>query len=430
MDEERQPGSAGESRNGMDPAGTGTWRSRHWAFGDDKSDRWKPPTGLDEDTPQRGLPTMEPPLWREAAHHSPGYGAQLAQYADYLAPHSVVRTEPAPALLPDEASAPDEWEGRGSPDHHEPEALPKRVPAEPELPDGLGEPPVSGGSLGSGGAGPEWTAPELARIADELRRYDVPREAPPAEGFDADEVLAAVRAVPGVRAASLRPNSSGVHTLRLDLADDADPVQVSRMVARMLSERMGLAATASELPPATSHRTPELSPARGSAPPARGSVPLTRSATEEPVEVVSRPLPPPHHPGARVVIDHVQVNMFGLDATVEVRLAAGERRALGLASGPAVDGYVTRLAAVSAAKAIDQLLHDVDPEGETGRCFVEHTGVVPFGATEVAVVVVQLVCEGWVEQLAGCAVVAGDPRQAVVRATLGAVNRRLEALLR
>ena len=55
--------------------------------------------------------------------------------------------------------------------------------------------------------------------------------------------------------------------------------------------------------------------------------------------------------------------------------------------------------------------------------------MVPFGTTEVAVVVVQLVCEGWVEQLAGCAVVAGDPRQAVVRATLGAVNRRLEALL-
>ena len=129
------------------------------------------------------------------------------------------------------------------------------------------------------------------------------------------------------------------------------------------------------------------------------------------------------------MIDHVQVNMFGLEATVEVRLAAGERRVLGLASGPAVDGYVTRLAAVSAARAIDQLLREMAPDGDGGRCFVEHTGVVPFGTTEVAVVVVQLVCEGWVEQLAGCAVVAGDPRQAVVRATLGAVNRRLEALL-
>ncbi|MET8837198.1 hypothetical protein ABZV78_25235, partial [Micromonospora sp. NPDC004540] len=55
--------------------------------------------------------------------------------------------------------------------------------------------------------------------------------------------------------------------------------------------------------------------------------------------------------------------------------------------------------------------------------------VVPFGNCEVATVVVLLVCDGWVEQLAGSALVAGDPRQAVVRATLAAVNRRLEALL-
>jgi hypothetical protein len=34
-----------------------------------------------------------------------------------------------------------------------------------------------------------------------------------------------------------------------------------------------------------------------------------------------------------------------------------------------------------------------------------------------------------VEQLTGSALVDGDPRQAMVRATLGAVNRRLEALL-
>ena len=40
-----------------------------------------------------------------------------------------------------------------------------------------------------------------------------------------------------------------------------------------------------------------------------------------------------------------------------------------------------------------------------------------------------LVCGGWVEQLAGSALVSGDPRRAVVRATLAAVNRRLAALL-
>jgi len=143
----------------------------------------------------------------------------------------------------------------------------------------------------------------------------------------------------------------------------------------------------------------------------------------------SRPLNPGSPPGPRVVIDHVQVSTFGLDATVEVRLAAGDRPAAGLATGPAVDGYVLRLCAVAAAAAIDELLSSSSRVTERGRCFVEHAAVVPFGSCEVATVVVLLVCDGWVEQLAGSALVAGDPRQAVVRATLAAVNRRLEALL-
>ncbi|HEY0698799.1 MAG TPA: hypothetical protein VGD43_13430, partial [Micromonospora sp.] len=105
-----------------------------------------------------------------------------------------------------------------------------------------------------------------------------------------------------------------------------------------------------------------------------------------------------------------------------------DRRATGVTSGPAVDGYLLRLCAGSAAAAIDELLN-ASPVTDRGRCFVEHAAVVPFGSCEVATVVVLLVCGGWVEQLAGSALVAGDPRQAIVRATLAAVNRRLEALL-
>jgi hypothetical protein len=129
------------------------------------------------------------------------------------------------------------------------------------------------------------------------------------------------------------------------------------------------------------------------------------------------------------VIDHVQVSTFGLDATVEVRLGAGPERAAGRATGPAVDGYVLRLCAAAAASAIDQLLQASERIVDRGRCVVEHAAVVPLGGCEVAVVVVLLVCDGWVEQLTGSALVAGDPRQAIVRATLAAVNRRLEALL-
>jgi hypothetical protein len=346
------------------------------------------------------------------------------------------------------------------------DSLPQRVPAEPDVPTA---PEPSDDTPAE--------APQLARIATHLRRDDVPqqvRERP--EGFDVKAILAAVQGVTGVRDASLRKTPAGAHSLRLDLADGADPAEVSRQVARLLQDRMGLAAAPQNLPTgpgddtapmeappvdvprrrrADTHRGrasvvtrpaeaepatpsvesfPQLGAAAGvigtfAGSPVAASTTYPSSASAPAEAPASRPIKPGTQPGPRVVIDHVQVSTFGLDATVEVRFAAGDLRASGLATGPAVDGYVLRLCAVAAAAAIDDLLRTAENAADQGRCFVEHAAVVPFGTCEVAVVVVLLVCGGWVEQLAGSALVAGDPRQAVVRATLDAVNRRLEALL-
>ncbi|SCL13687.1 hypothetical protein GA0070624_0204 [Micromonospora rhizosphaerae] len=450
--------------------------------------------------------------------------------------------EPVPTAEPVADTRPTE---RGS------AVLPQRVPAEPDVPV-VPEPPA---------VEPSAETPELARIATHLRRDDEPaplRERP--EGFDVNAILDAVREVAGVRDAALRRTPAGAHSLRLDLADGADPAEVSRQVARLLQERMGLAAAPQNLPgtpaappPPVRRRSAEArdrstteahdrsaaearadrsatradrsasetranegrvgAPRAGEAPDARtaegragesrfapgrqpegragrraeagvvegreaeaatarvGSPTETepprrrrqathrgRAAVEEtslatapagtptgsPVTLgtsysggqmtatetaPSRPLDTGGAAGPRVVIDHVQVSTFGLDATVEVRLIAGTETAAGHSTGPAVDGYVLRLCAVAAAAAVDELLRGAARPSDRGRCFVEHAAVVPFGNCEVATVVVLLVCDGWVEQLAGSALVAGDPRQAVVRATLAAVNRRLEALL-
>ncbi|WP_446217010.1 hypothetical protein [Micromonospora sp. IBHARD004] len=414
------------------------------------------------------------------------------------APEPVPTAEPVADTGPDDAAS---------------ALLPQRVPAEPDVPV-VPEPPA---------VEPSAETPELARIATHLRREDEPaplRERP--EGFDVNAILDAVREVAGVRDAALRRTPAGAHSLRLDLADGADPAEVSRQVARLLQERMGLAAAPQNLPgmPATppppvrrrsaEGRAAEARPAEERAGASRtGPVRADASAAEsrfgqepegragrtadasgaglesrnepraEPesprrrrqiaphrgratVEETSlaaapagtptgspamlgtsysggqmtttetapsRPLDTGGAPGPRVVIDHVQVSTFGLDATVEVRLIAGDGTAEGHSTGPAVDGYVLRLCAVAAAAAVDELLRGAAQPADRGRCFVEHTAVVPFGNCEVATVVVLLVCDGWVEQLAGSALVAGDPRQAVVRATLAAVNRRLEALL-
>ncbi|MFI5890494.1 hypothetical protein ACIA5D_10285 [Actinoplanes sp. NPDC051513] len=406
--------------------------------------------------------------------------------------------------------------------------LPQRVPAQPDV-SRVPEPPLTE---------PTAETPALARIATHLRRGDVqPRERQ--EGFDVQAILAAVRGVDGVRDASLRSTPSGAHSLRLDLAEGADPAEVSRRVARLLQERMGLDAAmkgdAPIAPPAPAPLSPArpqtLPPARPqtlppprpqtlppprpqsappprpqsappprpqsappprpqSAPPPRPqSAPPPRpqsappapapvspsppeerhraapdaervtepapiappqpepehhkeperpqeAATEHVGEVVPvdepgppRPLYPGEHPYPRVVIENVHVNTFGTDATVEVRLAVGGRSASGSASGPSVDGYLLRLCASATAGAVDQLLATSQHPDGPARCFVEHAAAVPFGNSQVAVVVMLLSCNGWVEQLAGSAVVTGDDRHAMVRATLAAVNRRLEALL-
>ncbi|MCZ7427155.1 hypothetical protein O7607_15565 [Micromonospora sp. WMMA1949] len=493
-----------------------------------------PPGGFPPAPPVEAAALAPPTSGVPATSGPPRLDRPPAPHPTSAPPYAARRSAPEPVPAADAVAEP-------RPEEPSP-VLPQRVPSEPDVPV-VPEPPA---------VEPSAETPELARIATHLRRDDEPaplRERP--EGFDVNAILDAVREVAGVRDAALRRTPAGAHSLRLDLADGADPAEVSRVVARLLQERMGLAAAPQNLPgapavpppaplrrrsarldrsgetraplaqsapglsrtaPGEAHAAPsEPGDARTQVPAARGDEPgpagdetpartgvarpaanrsgdarfgadraarpaeapadgdepprrrrqathrgratvdetslaaaPTGMSTGSPVTLgtsysggqmtttetaPSRPLDTGGVPGPRVVIEHVLVSTFGLDATTEVRLVAGDRTAEGHATGPAVDGYVLRLCAVAAAAAVDELLGRGVPAGERGRCFVEHAAVVPFGNCEVATVVVLLVCDGWVEQLAGSALVAGDPRQAVVRATLAAVNRRLEALL-
>ncbi|GAB7040740.1 MULTISPECIES: hypothetical protein [Catenuloplanes] len=443
------------------------------------------------DQPEEGRRRAIPDPADEPTFRQSGYSGGFPAYPP-----------PPPGLLPPGRDEFDDF-GRAA------EALPKRVPSDdvPLIPAA----PIAGP--------PAADTPDLARIRDSLRREDPAPERDRPDGFDVDAIQAAVREVAGVRHATVHITESGAHKLRLDLTDGADPAEVSRMVARLLQERMGLAAssqeglpiggeasvpasvtpirpTAAEPPadapsrpqsrsgvsylprPATTPKSESSSAASAHVPiqpgvrpvpsqpvpalpaqPAPADEPARRRRVSPPTEslpvepaaatdetgeqlaagylpgqptaaVVGPPaLDPGGRPGPRVLIEHVQTRTFGLDVTVEVELAVGEQVATGVATGPAVDGYVLRLCAVAAASAVDELLRSDDNGEEPGRCYVEHAAVVPFGTTEVALVVLLLACDGWVEQLSGSAVVGGDRRQAVVRATLAAVNRRLEGLL-
>jgi hypothetical protein len=420
--------------------------------------------GFDDPTPPQGLPLIgppPPPAWSPpplppvVEQEDPPLAAlTLGQRWGEVFGTSEAEVTPELAIPPAEAQEAEESE------------LPQRIPAEPDVPKDIAVPP---------GAPLEDKA-QLSKIRDVLRRDDFPSADRP-QAFDVEAILEAVRAVAGVREATMRTTPAGAHHLRLELAEGADPATISRMVARMLQEQMGLdAALTGEPPRIPGQAEPPPAPEPPVVPGPRtglGAEPPTTPQTwpspvtdkretrrRHPVSVprrqpgelrpseraaatwrtVAADAEPPagaqppslatdRDQGPRAIIEHVQTSTFGLDATVEVRLNTGTKQAAGVASGPAVDAYVLRLCAAATAAAIDDLLRDGTTTGEPGRCFVEHAALVPMGSCDVAVVVVLLVCGGWVEQLAGSALVSGDPRRAVVRATLSAVNRRLAALL-
>ena len=301
--------------------------------------------------------------------------------------------------------------------------LPRRVPQTPDVPDFAlfdNDPSLDPAADGL----------ELDRIATFLRDdEDHPSSERRPDGFDVASVLDAVRGVRDVRNAQLRWNASAGHTLRIEFVDGADESEVTRAVVRLLREQMGLAA-------AQSARAPWLSGDETTL-----DRPITRPRSVASARVPMRPQPAPEvtaglrlpRPSGvdtpRLVLDNVTVSRLGAEATVEVRLSLPGRgtTAVGVGRGPAVDAYLSRLAATAAAHAVDQALSGGG--SPRGKAFVEHVSVVPFGVVEVAVVVLLLSYEGQNEQLSGSAIVGDDPHQAVVRATLAALNRRLESLL-
>ena len=296
--------------------------------------------------------------------------------------------------------------------------LPRRVPQSPDVPDFAlfdGDPSLDPAADGL----------ELDRIATFLRDDEqAPASGPRPDGFDVALVLEAVRGVRDVRDAQLRWNASAGHTLRIEFVDGADEGEVTRAVVRLLREQMGLGAAPSSAGSrlsgneATMDRPPNRPRTVASA-----RVPMRA----QPAPNVTAGLPLARPSGVdipRLELDNVTVTRLGAEATVEVRLSGpGRVQAVGVGRGPGVDAYLSRLAATAAAHAANEAIVG------RGKAFVEHVSVVPFGVVEVAVVVLLLSYEGQNEQLSGSAIVGDDPHQAVVRATLAALNRRLESLL-
>lgn len=121
---------------------------------------------------------------------------------------------------------------------------------------------------------------------------------------------------------------------------------------------------------------------------------------------------------ARPVISEIGVRSTGSEIEVEVRLELDDDTFVGIERGAAAASARPRLVASATISALDELLGL--------PVAVESAGVVDTGAHSVALVVLTLsIPRIGPQSVSGSAVIRGDETDAVARAVLAAVNRRL-----
>lgn len=130
----------------------------------------------------------------------------------------------------------------------------------------------------------------------------------------------------------------------------------------------------------------------------------------------------PDHATARLVLDRVEVATGRLELWATVRLLVDDVVHTGTASATATGSGANRAVVAAAARAAESAL------GGKVRLDVEAVDVLGVGSDQVGVVVVTLLTERGVDRVSGAALVRGDGRETLVRATLDALNRRTESL--
>lgn len=210
---------------------------------------------------------------------------------------------------------------------------------------------------------------------------------------DLSAMTEAARAVPGVSAVRLQPDERGaVEAVHLELEPGADRVAVSLAISALLAE-------------------------------APGSGIDVQDVQVAPVTSISPEPEMPTQRGQRPVLLRSGLTTSGLEVGVTVVLVHGDRTATGEAVGTPTTRGVRRSAARAALQAVEVLL------GDAARFELELVELVDAGGDRSVLVCLSLVTPRSVERLTGAAAVRDEEHLAVIRATLDAVNRRLETLL-
>lgn len=126
------------------------------------------------------------------------------------------------------------------------------------------------------------------------------------------------------------------------------------------------------------------------------------------------------------MLERATFSAAGLGTSVTVTLAYAGTPYVGTAETAATAAAASRAVAQATLRAVEAGLG-----GAAGgfRAEADRVDLVGTGADRVAVVIVSVLTARGAERHAGASLAAGDSRQAVIRATLAAVNRRLESFL-
>lgn len=280
---------------------------------------------------------------------------------------------------------------------------------------------------------------------------------------DAAAIEAALRVVPGVSCAVVVPDEvGGPGVLRLTLDAGSDEVVVARSVHRILRMQFGVGLDPGRLE-MVEESTPEpvapVYPALRVVEESIGdlgalgvevdavlagvgpdTVPTPRYNTEVLTSAARHPAGMSSHGSGtvelpvvtvgasarvttdepeRLAISKLTLTADGLGVSATVTLSRGVREFCGTVDGPSSVTAVHRVVAAATLKALSDVL------GPEHRVDVEAVTVTPMGDGQVAVVQVLWATVDGSQRLTGASEVGEDRRQAVIRATLDAVNRRL-----
>ncbi len=128
--------------------------------------------------------------------------------------------------------------------------------------------------------------------------------------------------------------------------------------------------------------------------------------------------PEPAVAPSRVVVERVVVSTERQEVQASVQLRFGESLHEGVAARPATGAGAHRALAAATASAVEAVVRT------SARLEVEQVDLLQVGPDHVAVVVLSLLTSRGSDRLTGSALVRSDARDAVVRATLDALNRR------